>query len=86
MLAQSVEQGAFNSEVTGSNPVRPTILKHIRDRAVVVGLNKVGAALYDPLVCFNMVLARFVYRLGHPPFTQVRGVRFPYREIGRAHV
>ena len=22
--------------------------------------------------------APFVYRLGHPPFTQVRGVRFPY--------
>ena len=29
-----------------------TILKHIGDRAALVGLNKVGAALYDPLVCF----------------------------------
>ena len=79
MLAQSVEQRTFNPLVTSSNLVRPTILKHIRDRAALVGLNKVGAALYDPLVCFNMVFARFVYRLGHPPFTQVRGVRFPYR-------
>ena len=31
------------------------------------------------LVCLHIVYARFVYRLGHPPFTQVRGVRFPYR-------
>ena len=26
----------------------------------------------------DIVYAPFVYRLGHPPFTQVRGVRFSY--------
>ena len=26
----------------------------------------------------SKILAPFVYRLGHPPFTQVRGVRFSY--------
>ena len=68
VLEASVERRASSSLAPG------TILKHIllwmRDTRVgCVGLTK---------VCFNMVYAPFVYWLGHPPFTQVRGVRFSY--------
>ena len=33
----------------------------------------------SPLGHQQFNLARFVYRLGHIPFTDGRGVRFPYR-------
>ena len=35
---------------------------------------EVGSSNLSPSTSY----APFVYRLGHPPFTQVRGVRFPY--------
>ncbi len=38
-LAQSVEQLAFNQLVEGSNPSRPTILKHNSEDIVLMILN-----------------------------------------------
>jgi hypothetical protein len=46
----------------------------VGQRAVTPWLRQVGSIPTS----FTKFHAPFVYRLGHPPFTQKRGVRLPY--------
>ena len=49
-----------------------------RDSTAVVQL-AVNQLVVGSIPTLGASNARFVYRSGHLPFTQVRGVRFPYR-------